>query len=51
MYRGAQGMTWYKGLCTGAHGGCTGNVSENTGSDRGRQGIFIMTGVFRASSV
>lgn len=51
MYTGAQrGWQGIKGLCTGAHKGCTGDDSV-TGGERGRQGIFIWTGVFRASSV
>lgn len=33
------------------HTGCAGYGSENTGYDRGRQGIFIRTGIFSASSV
>lgn len=55
-YSGTQGMRTVadrgvQGLCTGDDMGCTGDDRENTGVDRERQGIFIRTGLFKASSV
>lgn len=46
-----QGIKGCTGACTESARGCTGDDSENTRSDRGSHGIFIRTGVFRASSV
>lgn len=40
----------YREFLQGLTGG-TGDDRENTGDDREKQGIFILTGFFRASSV
>lgn len=44
MYRGWQGISWYRGSVQGLTGGVQVDDRENFGDDRKREGIFIRTG-------